>query len=88
MNESKSKRCCNTYHERQTVNRTGTRRKEIQLKALEVSTEYYSSNTIVPLSSLKQGVYAIKALKECTRQHDNKFIMLLEKDKSLKSVIF
>ena len=47
-------------------------------------TEDYSNTKLVPLSSLKQGIYAVKALKECTRQYDNTFIMLLEKDGSLK----
>ena len=58
--------------------------KRKQLKTLDMCTEHYSNNKIVPLSSLKQGIYAIKALKECTRQHGNTFIMLLEKDGSLK----
>ena len=58
--------------------------KRKQLKTLDMFTDNYSNNKIVPLSSLKQDIYAIKALKECTRQHGNKFIMLLEKDGRLK----
>ena len=60
--------------------------KRKQLKTLDMYTEDYSNTNLVPLSSLKQGIYALKALKECTRQYDNTFIMLLEKDGSLKSV--
>ena len=58
--------------------------KSKQLKTLDMCTEHYSNNKLVSLSSLKQGIYAVKALKECTRQYDNTFIMLLEKDGSFK----
>ena len=39
--------------------------KRKQLNALEMYTNQYSNNKIGPLCSLKQGTYAIKALKEC-----------------------
>ena len=58
--------------------------KREQLKTLDKCTEHYSNTKLVPLSSLKQGMYVIKALKECTRQYGDTFIMLLEKDGSLK----
>ena len=58
--------------------------KRKQLKTLDMCTEHDSNIKLVPLSSLKQGIYAIKALNECTRQQSNTFIMLLEKDGSLK----
>ena len=58
--------------------------KRKQLKTLEMYTEQYSNNEVVPLRGLKQGTYAIKTLKECTTQYGNKFIMLVEIDGSLK----
>ena len=58
--------------------------KRKQLKTLDMCTEHYSNNKLVPLSSLEQVIYAVKVLKECTIQHGNTFIMLLEKDGILK----
>ena len=58
--------------------------KRKQLKALEMYTEQYSNNEIVPLRDLKQGAYAIKALKKITTRYGAKFIMILEIDGSLK----
>ena len=58
--------------------------KRKQLKALEMYTEQYSNNKIVPLRALKQGTYSIMALKKVTTRYGDKFIMILEIDGSLK----
>ena len=58
--------------------------KRKQLKTLEMYTEQYSNNEIVPLRDLKQGTYAIKALKKITTRYGDKFIMILEIDGSFK----
>ena len=52
--------------------------KRKQLKALEMYTEHYSNNEVVPLRDLKQGAYAIMALKKITTRYGNTFIMILE----------
>ena len=54
------------------------------LKALEMYTEQYSDNKIVPLRDSKQGRYSIMALKKVTTRYGDKFIMILEIDGSLK----
>ena len=51
--------------------------KRKQLKAMDMYTEQYSNNEIVPLRDLQQGAYAIM-------QYGDKFIMILEIDGSLK----
>ena len=58
--------------------------KRKQLKALEMYTEQYSNNEIVPLHGLKRGTYAVMALKKITTRYGDKFIMILEIDGSLK----
>ena len=47
-------------------------------------TEHYSNNEVVPLRDLKQGAYAIMALKKITTRYGNKSIMILEIEGSLK----
>ena len=58
--------------------------KQKQLKALEMYTEQYSNNEVVPLRDLKQGAYTIMALKKITTRYGDKFIMILEIDGILK----
>ena len=59
--------------------------KRNQLKALEMYTEQYFNYEIVPLRALKQGTYAIMALKKIKTRYGDKFIMILETDESLKA---
>ena len=47
-------------------------------------TEQYSNYEIVPLRALKQGTYAIMALKKIKTRYGDKFILILETDESLK----
>ena len=54
------------------------------LKALEMYTEQYSDNKIVPSRDLKQETYSIMALKKVSTRYGDKFIMILEIDGSLK----
>ena len=58
--------------------------KRKQLKALEMYTEHYSNNEVVPLRDLEQGTYSIMALKKITTRYGDKFIMIIEIDESLK----
>ena len=58
--------------------------KRKQLKALGMYTEHYSNNEVVPLRDLKQGSFAIMALKKVTTRYGDKFIMILEIDGNLK----
>ena len=58
--------------------------KQKQLKALEMYTEHYSNYEIVPLRDLKEGTYSIMAFKKITTRYGDRFIMIVEIDKSLR----
>ena len=60
------------------------KQKREKLQTLEKYTQQYSFKEIVPLRDLKIGTYEVMALKPCSTQYGDKFIMVLKVEGCLR----